>query len=211
MPRQTKQDKEAAQIHAMFLDAAAPLGGQLHTAIKAIGPIPFSASQETPLAERLCRSVAGQQLSVKAARTIWDRVVASCEAQRNLIDHLASCAPEELRVCGLSGSKAKAMRAIAEAAKAGELHAHDLAPLHHTERAAHLTSIRGIGPWTADMINMFYFGDPDIWPDGDVAARKTLTRLTSARRKTVRTAERFAPYRSSLALYMWRYVDAPPM
>ena len=57
---------------------------------------------------------------------------------------------------------------------------------------------------------MFWFGEEDIWPDGDVAARKTLEKLTSARRKTHRTALRFAPYRSYLALYMWQWVDAKP-
>jgi DNA-3-methyladenine glycosylase II len=60
------------------------------------------------------------------------------------------------------------------------------------------------------MVNLFYFGEEDIWPEGDVTARKTLISLTSKRRKTVRSAERFAPYRSYLALYMWRWVDARP-
>ena len=78
------------------------------------------------------------------------------------------------------------------------------------DRNERLTALWGVGPWTADMMNMFYFGEADIWPDGDLAARKTLEGLTSKRRKTVRTAAHFKPYRSWLALYMWAHLDAPP-
>ena len=99
---------------------------------------------------------------------------------------------------------------ILRAARSGGLDAEYLTTLSAQQRAAHLTSLWGIGQWTADMMNMFYFGEEDIWPDGDVAARKTLERLTSPRRKTVRTAARFAPYRSRLAIYMWRWLDAEP-
>ncbi|MEM8810884.1 MAG: DNA-3-methyladenine glycosylase 2 family protein, partial [Cyanobacteria bacterium P01_G01_bin.38] len=78
------------------------------------------------------------------------------------------------------------------------------------DRAQRLTAIWGVGQWTADMMSIFYFGDPDIWPDGDVTARTNLIQLTSARRKTTLTAARFAPHRSYLALYMWRHSDAAP-
>ena len=102
------------------------------------------------------------------------------------------------------------MRSIAKAARAGELDAAELSKVAHAVRAERLTAIWGVGQWTADMMGIFYFGDRDIWPDGDVTARKTLAKLTSRRRKTVRTAERFAPYRSYLALHMWRHADASP-
>lgn len=100
------------------------------------------------------------------------------------------------------------MGAIAAAFTQGQLDATALAQLSQTDRVKQLTKIWGIGQWTADMMGIFYFGDPDIWPDGDVTARKTLEKLTSKRRKTVRTAARFLPYRSYLALHMWKNVDS---
>jgi DNA-3-methyladenine glycosylase II len=195
-------------VHARFLDTALGLSPALHAAIARVGPVDFAPDATAPLAERLCRSVAGQQLSVVAARTIWGRVTAA--AGEGLMDFLVEPNTELLHACGLSGAKTRALLAIAAEARAGGLEAADLAPMSHAERSARLTALWGVGQWTADMVSIFYFGDEDVWPDGDVAARKTLERLTSPRRKTVRTAARFAPHRSRLALYMWRHVDAPP-
>ena len=130
---------------------------------------------------------------------------------RAAADYFLRCRATTLRACGLSEAKARAMREIAQAAKAGQLDRETLKKLDSAQRAKHLTQIWGVGQWTADMASIFYFGDKDVWPDGDVTARKTLARLTSARRKTVRTAENFAPYRSYLAIHMWRYANANPV
>ena len=70
----------------------------------------------------------------------------------------------------------------------------------------------GIGPWTADMISLFYFREPDIWPLGDLAVRKTFERFVAEQSRFDLTgaAELFAPHRSLLALYLWRITDAMP-
>ncbi|MEO1040423.1 MAG: DNA-3-methyladenine glycosylase 2 family protein [Pseudomonadota bacterium] len=196
-------------IHDHCLSAAEPLSDALHAAMAAAGPIEFSVRRDLAFPVYLARAVTGQQLSVAAARTIWARVEESAQGAP-LMESFRPERSEALRACGLSGAKTRTVCAIAEAARDGLLEVHALAPLSPEARAERLTSIWGVGQWTADMMNMFYFGETDIWPDGDVAARKTLERLTSPRRKTVRTAARFAPYRSYLALYMWRHVDAPP-
>lgn len=84
-----------------------------------------------------------------------------------------------------------------------------LAALPHPERAAILCGIRGVGPWTADMVGIFHFHDPDIWPTGDVAAVGCLRRLTG-QADTAAVAAAFAPYRSILARYLWRIKDTAP-
>ena len=195
-------------IHARFVEIAREISGELANAISNTPPLELTPRQETPFPERLCRAVAGQQLSVKAAASIWGRVVDSA-ADRPLMDYLAKVSPDTLRGCGLSGAKVKAMGAIALASRANQLNEDMLRELEHDERTRCLTMIWGVGQWTADMMGIFYFGDPDIWPDGDTTARKNLERLTSRRRKTIRTAARFAPYRSYLALYMWHQADVP--
>ncbi len=195
-------------IHARFVVIARELSDELANAIAATPPLQLIPNQDSPFPERLCRAVAGQQLSVKAAASIWGRVVDRAVDQP-LVDYFATVSPDILRECGLSAAKAKAMRAIALAARSNQLDETMLSELDHDDRTCCLTEIWGVGQWTADMMGIFYFGDPDIWPDGDTTARKNLERLTSRRRKTVRTAARFAPYRSYLALYMWHQADTP--
>ena len=210
---------EKANIHNQLLQVATDLSVALESAIAQNGPIelPVNTTSSLPkhpyaertFPERLCRAVTGQQLSVRAAETIWQRVVASA-GETPLMDHFAQVDPSGLKSCGLSRAKVKTVSAIAHAYLNGQLNATELSQLSHAERTTRLTTIWGIGQWTADMMGIFYFGDPDIWPEGDVTARKTLENLTSKRRKTIRTATRFAPYRSYLALHMWKHVDATP-
>ena len=196
-------------IHARFVDTARALSPALSDAIAALGPVELTSRADLPFADYLCRAIAGQQLSVKAATSIKSRVEDSA-AGTPLIEHFHDANTDLLRSCGLSRAKTKTVCAIAALARQGELKDDQLRAMSAAERTARITAIWGVGQWTADMMNMFWFGEPDIWPEGDVAARKTLQRLTSARRKTVRTAARFAPQRSYLALYMWRHVDAKP-
>ena len=217
-------------IHTQFVEIAREVSVELTEAIASTEPLELNPSRDVPFSVRLCRAVAGQQLSVRAASTIWGRVMDKASGQtaseqaasgqslseqavseHALMDYFATVAPETLRSCGLSAAKAKAMGAIASATIAGQLDEQALRELDHAERARCLTQIWGVGQWTADMMGIFYFGDPDIWPEGDTTARKNLERLTSRRRKTLRTAARFAPHRSYLALYMWRQADAGPI
>ncbi len=185
---------------------AAGLSDDLHQAIVAIGPISLRRRNSKPLLEVLCRSVAGQQLSTAAARTIWGRVLDDADSVP-LQKYLQRVTVEQLRMCGLSNAKSKTMKAIVSAAETGKLNKQQLQQMSQDQRAAVLTEIWGVGQWTSDMMGIFYFGDKDIWPDNDVTATKTLQRLTSKRRKTALTAARFAPYRSYLAMYMYRFAD----
>lgn len=199
----------ADPLHTRFIETAAGLSPALAAAMDAVGPAPLPRRDETPFPQYMARAVAGQQLSVKAARSIWARVEAAGDGA-DLLAGFHHDRAEALRACGLSNAKVKTLIAIADAVKDGRLDPARLADLDAEGRARELTTIWGVGRWTADMANMFWFGEEDVWPDGDVAARKTLERLTSPRRKTVRTAARFAPHRSHLAYYMWRVVDAKP-
>lgn len=202
-------EKHAEEIHHLFIETAADLNQNLANAIASVGVLELPVDNSEPLVHRLCRSVAQQQLSVKAARTIWGRVLDAAD-KTPLTEFFDEENHELLHTCGLSKAKVKAICGIANVSRNGDLDAGDLKSLDYKGRTERLTSLWGVGQWTADMISIFYFGDKDVWPDGDLAARKTLEQLTSSRRKTIRTAERFAPYRSYLALYMWEYQDTVP-
>lgn len=193
-------------IHERFQEIAGELSPALERAISSMAPVNLRKRRELELPVVLCRQIAGQQLSVKAARTIWTRVIHS-SGHTPLIEYLAESKACELRACGMSGNKAKAMKAILAAHHSGILDVDRLDTMDHTARSAWLMQIWGVGQWTADMIGISYFADPDIWPAQDVTVSNTLQRLTSRRRKTIRTAERFAPHRTFLALYLWRIAD----
>lgn len=179
-------------VHQHCLDVAAGLSPALAEAIAGVGPLSWPARDDVPLAAYLCRVVAGQQLSVTAARAIWTRVT-DAVGETPLLAFLEGGRAERLRACGLSAAKVQTLLAIAAEARVGDLDAVVLRGLDPVSRRERLTALRGVGPWTADMVEIFYFGEPDVWPEGDLAARQTLVRLTSPRRKTVRTAARFAP------------------
>lgn len=182
---------------------------QLAQAISTIGPLTLEFVQDVTVAEKLCRSIAGQQLSVKAAQTIWGRVLDSAQ-NKNLLSHLHQVSTEQLRQCGLSAAKTKAIKGVAQQAMDNALDCDDLRQLSVNQREQRLLTLWGVGQWTVDMINIFYFGEPDIWPSADVTARKTLLKLCSKSEDDCQIAADFSPYRSYLALYMYAIADARP-
>lgn len=201
------------QAYRRFLATARDASPRLHAAIAGIGRIELPDRRRRGLAWFLARAIVGQQLSTLAARSIWQRVEAAVRAGDATVpvffcDRNAAV----LRQCGISGAKVKALIAIREAHENGLLSARRLGRLSHAQRSGQLTQIRGIGQWTADMTSIFYFQDPDVWPEGDAGVYRGIEQVTGrrSRKAVLALANRFAPYRSFLALYMWRLLDARP-
>ncbi len=198
------------KIHARFIEISSKFSRTLSEDIIAIGPVEFPKRKRTSLSAFLARAVVGQQLSLKAARTIWGRIE---EAIKESKGEIPGFFREEntglIRSCGLSGNKTRALIGIREAHRAGALSNAKVRRMDHAARSSHLSAIRGVGPWTCDMASLFHFQDPDIWPEGDITVQKTFARYLG-RRKPAKAAARFAPYRSFLARDMWRIVDGTP-
>ena len=197
-------------IYAHLLDAAgahpALLAALIRAGPTAIAP-PAYPQAHPQVADRLFLEVVNQQLSTRAAAAIWARIEAAAAAAATSPRGLFEAGNADLlRACGISGNKVRALQAIVAAEAAGLL-GPGLAALPHPERATILCGIRGVGPWTADMVGIFHFHDPDIWPEGDVAAVGCLRQLTG-QADTRAVASAFAPYRSILARYLWHIKDA---
>ena len=166
----------------------------------------FRRRESKGLAHFLSRAIVGQQLSTGAARSIWDRITVAAR------DHglsIPQCAEEfggTLRSCGISARKLKSLTNLSRAEKEGRLSDDVLLSVDPEERLRRLMAIGGVGPWTCDMVLIFYYQLPDVWPEGDVAVQRTFSGLIG-RRAPTRTALRFSPYRSFLALTMWRIAD----
>jgi DNA-3-methyladenine glycosylase II len=163
----------------------------------------------------LVRSITGQQLSTKAAATIYGRLTDLYGGRTPTPQEIIDTEPDKLRAVGLSGAKAAYLRDLAEHIVDGELPVDDLAKLSDEEVYKLLTAIKGLGRWTVDMFLMFHLGRPDILPVGDLGIRKAvqveygLKDLPKpAEMETI--AERWRPQRSLASLYLWESLDNRP-
>jgi DNA-3-methyladenine glycosylase II len=196
-------------LHRWFVATSEPLSQKLARDIALLGPIWFPDRPDHGPAGFLARAIVGQQISAAAARGIWARIEARAQSSgASIADFLAQADEATLRGCGLSGNKTKAVLHIHHAAAQGALDA--LRGIDHAARSEKLCAIWGVGQWTADMMALFYYREPDIWPVGDLAVQRVF-RSYIGRRKPERAAARFCPHRSLLALYMWRLVAGLPV
>lgn len=199
-------------IHRHFISTSRRVSPPLHAAIAQIGRLDMPNRRGRGFAWFLARVIVGQQLSTSAARSIWMRVETAVSANGGSVPEFFTARNSRvLRACGISQNKVKALIAIREAHAAGLLSTQRLRRMTHAQRSEHLTAIWGIGQWTADMASIFYFRDLDVWPEGDIGVYRGLERVIGkrSRRTLLKIANAFVPYRSFLALYMWRVLDEP--
>jgi len=164
----------------------------------------------------LIRAIVGQQLSTKAARSIFDRLVEYFGGHTPTPSQLLEADPEEMRAAaGLSRAKVSFLRDLAEHVEDGELLLDQLAELPDEEVAEQLTAIKGLGPWTVHMFLIFHLARPDVLPVGDLGIRKAVQVLqglaelpTPAELELI--AEPWRPHRSLASLYLWRSLDNQP-
>ena len=163
----------------------------------------------------LLRSIVGQQLSTKAARTIYGRVEELFGGRTPTPAELLKVDPELLRAAGLSYAKVAYLRDLAEHVEDGELDLQALPELSDEEISEELTAIKGLGQWTVDMFLIFHLGRPDILPVGDLGIRKAAQieyRLKELPKpaELEAVAEPWRPYRSLACLYLWSSLDNVP-
>lgn len=150
-------------------------------------------------------SIIGQQLSVKAANTIESRVWARVGEKAPLA--LLTHTPESLREVGLSRSKASYILGVAQAFAEGVIDPKTMELMEPEDVSKTLTSLKGIGPWTAEMFLIFAMGRQDVWSVGDLGLKNAVEAHFGVGVNTAEVATRWAPYRSYAALYLWEYVD----
>ena len=157
----------------------------------------------------------GQQLSVKAAATIAQRVDETVGGALQP-ESLLATAPEQLRAAGLSRQKIGYLQSLAEAVISDALPIATLPELTDEEVEAAITAVRGFGRWSAHMYMMFSLGRPDVWPSGDLAVRVGFGRIMGWKdrpdeKKVIDEGSAFSPYRSALALLCWQFYSEAPL
>ena len=159
----------------------------------------------------LARAIVGQQISVKAAQSVWERVVA-CAGEVSP-ESILRRPRQELRACGLSDRKTEYIADLAQHFANGAIHVHRWPQMSDEEIIAELVEVRGIGRWTAEMFLMFNLLRPDVFPLDDLGLQKAL-RLSYGKKSLKsmkKLGETWRPWRSVATWYLWRSLDPLPV
>ena len=162
----------------------------------------------------LVRAIAGQQLSGKAADTIFGRFLAIYGGKKFPTAAAILTTPDDkLRAAGLSGAKAASVKDVARHVVEKRIDPTQIRRMNDEEISAALLPIRGIGPWSVDMFLMFTLARPDVLPVGDYGVRKGMQKHFRLRslpdaKKMLKLAAPWAPYRSIGSWYMWRLLES---
>ncbi|MGH8659391.1 MAG: methylated-DNA--[protein]-cysteine S-methyltransferase [Gammaproteobacteria bacterium] len=202
-------DPRVAVEHVRASDAL------LARVIDSVGPFRMQLNKTPSLFVALVEAIVYQQLTGKAAATIYARVCALFPRAHHgpTAELILRCSDDKLRAAGLSGAKALALRDLARRTASGEIPA--LAEVHGMQDEAiveRLTEVRGIGRWTVEMLLMFRLGRPDVLPADDYAIRKGFAiafkkRELPTRQDLEKRGARWQPYRTVASWYLWRAVE----
>lgn len=182
----------------------------LGAVIKAIGPCLMADRQRRDHLTALAGSIVSQQLSTKAAATIFGRFQALFSPDAPLSAQAVLALDEQsLRGVGLSGQKVRYLRDLCERIVDGRLVLDEIELLDDEAVIARLTEVKGFGRWTAEMFLMFRLHRPDVLPVGDLGIVNAVQRLYGLRskpdaKKLIRLGEAWRPYRSVASWYLWQ-------
>lgn len=162
--------------------------------------------------QTLARSIVGQQISTKAAASIWTRFADCAGAVTPAA--VAALEHEAMRACGLSNAKARYVQDLASHFASGSLKPRRWARMDNEAIIEDLTRVKGIGRWSAEMFLMFHLMRPDLLPVDDLGIRRAMERHFNSGRaikkeKMRKIGERWAPYRSVASWYLWRSLELP--
>jgi DNA-3-methyladenine glycosylase II len=162
----------------------------------------------------LLRTIVGQQVSVAAAASVWNKLEALLGAEMPP-DVLLASHFDELRACGLSRQKQGYARSLCELVVSGALDLDNL-PADDEAAIAELVRIKGIGRWSAEIYLLFAEGRPDIWPAGDLAVQAGLHKLLGldarpSEKETRALAEAWRPHRGAAAIFTWHVYNNPAL
>jgi len=197
------------------LRAADPVLGAL---IDELGPLDEEARRRGRPKDpygALLRAIVGQQLSTKAARTIFERMLELFDGRVPTPRELIEADPDAIRAAGLSRPKIAYLRDLAERVEDGDLELERLVELPDDAVREQLTAVKGLGAWTADMFLIFHLGRPDVLAVGDLGIRRAAQQVYELdelpdEAELTRIGEPWRPHRSLACLYLWRSLDNEP-
>jgi DNA-3-methyladenine glycosylase II len=201
-----KPDYTIARRHLMKADP------KLGLIIKRVGPCTLHAFAPSDPFETLCMSIASQQLSTKAAATIFGRFCDLFPKRKPTPAGVMTLTDEEIRVVGFSRPKVAYLKDLASHVLDGRLDLKGLKKHPDDEVMKQLVAVKGIGRWTAEIFLMFRLGRPDILPADDLGLMNAAHRVYGLRKRPDakqlrRMGEAWSPYRSVAAWYLWQSLN----
>jgi DNA-3-methyladenine glycosylase II len=212
-------DREVSRKARAELSAADP---KMAALIERVGTIDIATRLKRRSEERpadaygaLLRAIVGQQLSTKAARTIYGRVLDLFDGTTPSPEQLLAAKEEDLRGAGLSGRKVEYIRDLASHVLSGELELDRFDKLPDEEVIEEIVAVRGLGRWTAEMFLLFHLERPDVLSGGDLGIRKAVQieyglKEMPTPERVLEIGEPWRPYRSLASLYLWESLAAVP-
>ena len=176
---------------------------KLHEVIKTIGPIDIPISN-LKFQQYLIKTIVGQQISTKAAASIWKKVQEGLKQIKNFKDKNFH---QVLRSCGLSERKALYAQGVLENSQVARATRRQLKSLDSKTYASMLLDLKGVGPWTVEMSRIFYLGDEDVLSEGDYGIQVALKKMFMNEKLSQDFYDNYAPYRTYVSLYLWRSLD----
>ena len=163
----------------------------------------------------LCKSIIGQQISVAAANSVFFRFKRKCNGKINpkIVNSLSA---SSLKSCGLSKQKAKGIKELAKKLISKEFKPQLIKNMSDDEAIEYLSKLRQIGKWSAEMILLFTFNRPNIWPLQDIGLLRAISnnykkKYFPPKKFLNKLYKRFSPYCSVATWYLWRSIDNEPI
>ena len=199
----------SVDIHNRLLDLANKHCRPLETIILDNGVINIQVPNNLDVFDCLAQTVVEQQLSYKAAKSIWKKINNSAkELDMKLMDYLAEENTISMRNDGLSNNKIKAILGARVAVKSGDITLSKISEMDDETYKKTITSLWGFGDWSAEMIAIFYLGKTNIWSEKDLILNKGINQICDQCKLTPDELLKIVdPYQSYLALHIWRHKD----
>jgi len=196
-------------IHNQLLAIAKKHCKPLEKIILENGVIEIQVPKDLDIFDCLAQTVVEQQLSYKAARSIWKKINDSAkELDLKLIDYLCEKNTTLIRNNGLSNNKIKAIFGARTAVKSGDITLSKISEMDDETYKKTITSLWGFGDWSAEMIAIFYLGKTNIWSEKDLILSKGINQICDQCELTPDELLKIIdPYQSYLALHIWRHKD----
>jgi DNA-3-methyladenine glycosylase II len=184
--------------------------------IRAHGACGLAAAQRADHFSALVRAIVFQQLSTKAASTIYGRLASLVPGGTPTPETLAAVTDEQLRAAGISRQKAAYLRDLCSKVRTGALDLNTVESMQDEEVIAALVQVKGIGRWSAEMFLIFRLHRPDVLPLGDLGIVNAIRKVYGLRKKPSadriqRIGDAWRPYRSVASWYLWRSLDNVPV
>ena len=196
-------------IHNQLLAIAKKHCKPLEKIILENGVIEIQVPKDLDIFDCLAQTVVEQQLSYKAARSIWKKINDSAkELDLKLIDYLCEKNTTLIRNDGLSNNKIKAIFGARTAVKSGDITLSKISEMDDETYKKTITSLWGFGDWSAEMVAIFYLGKTNIWSEKDLILSKGINQICDQCELTADELLKIVdPYQSYLALHIWRHKD----